>query len=75
LLRRTPVNSSTLKSAGYDNSVLEIEFQDGSVYRYFGVPVEVAQAFMASTSKGQHFVAFIRGQYEFEKAEPEAPQI
>lgn len=65
---RTPIRSSTLKSAGYADGILEVEFQNGAVYRYFGVPVEVAGAFMASESKGQHFVKYIRGRYEFEQS-------
>jgi hypothetical protein len=71
-MSRTPVNSSTFKSAGYAFGVLEIEFHNGEVYRYFQIPAEVAQAFMASESKGQYFVTVIRGRYEFEKAEPGA---
>lgn len=66
-MQRIPISSSTLKSAGYVGGVLEIEFRDGSVYRYLNVPAEVAQAFMTSDSKGRHFVRFIRGHYEFEK--------
>ena len=66
---RTPITSSTLKSAGYNAGVFEVEFHDGSVYRYFDVPAEVAEAFLASDSNGHHFVTFIRGQYKFEKVE------
>lgn len=67
-MQRIPISSSTLKSAGYADGLLELEFQDGSVYRYLDVPAEIAQAFMASDSKGRHFVKFIRGRYEFQKA-------
>ena len=74
-MQRTPLNSTSVKSAGYAEGILEIEFQDGSVYRYFKVPSEVAQSFMASESKGHHFVTFIRGHYEFEKAEPEVSGV
>lgn len=69
MLRRTPITSSTLKSAGYAEGVLEVEFKDGSVYRYSDVPAEVAEAFLASDSKGHYLVTFIRGRYEFEKVE------
>ena len=68
-MQRTPITSSTLKSAAYAKGVLEVEFQEGSVYRYFDVPAEVAEAFLASDSKGHHLVTFIRGRYRFEKVE------
>lgn len=64
--QRTPIASSTLKSAGYADGVLEVEFHNGSVYRYLDVPADVAEAFLASDSKGHHFVTFIRGRYKFE---------
>lgn len=64
-MQRTPIISSTLKSVGYEEGVLEVEFADGSVYRYLDVPDHEAKAFIASESKGHHFVAFIRGRYEF----------
>jgi len=67
--QRTPIRSSTLKSAGYADGVLEISFKDGSVYRYFDVPAEVAEAFLASDSKGHYFVTFILGRDEFAKVE------
>ena len=48
---------------------MEVEFHDGAVYRYFEVPAEVAEAFLASDSKGHYFVTFIRGRYEFLRVE------
>jgi KTSC domain-containing protein len=66
-MQRTPIKSTSIKSAGYSEGILEIEFQDGSVYRYTDVPAEAAQAFMASDSKGRHFMEFIRDQYESEE--------
>ncbi len=68
-MQRTYLTSSTLKSAGYAEGVLEVEFHDGAVYRYFEVPAEVAEAFLASDSKGHYFVTFIRGRYEFLRVE------
>jgi KTSC domain len=68
-MQRIPIISTTLKSAGYADSILEIEFHDGAIYHYFDVPAEVAKSFMESESKGQHFVTRIRERYEFARVE------
>ena len=41
-MQRQPVESSMLRSAGFDSerSILELEFNNGRVYRYFGVSRE-----------------------------------
>jgi KTSC domain len=72
-MTRTPVASSTLKSIGYADGILEVEFPNGSVYRYFGVSKETVAALMASESKGQHFVKFIRGRYHCEESTETQP--
>lgn len=64
---RKPLSSSVLKSASYEDGVLQLEFKHGDVYRYFDVPAETVDAFLASESKGQHFSKFIRDRYRFEK--------
>jgi KTSC domain-containing protein len=60
---RIPVSSTELASIGYEeaNSVLEVEFRKGGVYRYFEVPVEVFKELMAAPSKGSYFNRVIRG--------------
>jgi len=64
-MERTPVKSSQLVSVGYDPTehVLEIEFQDGGIYHYFGVPPAVHSALMKAHSHGKYFNATIKGQY------------
>lgn len=66
---RKPVTSSNLKSVGYDpeSAMLEIEFQDGSVYQYRGVPQNVHQALMAAASLGSFLHKHIRGKYSYHK--------
>lgn len=53
-MRRKPLESSSLRSVGYDEAtaVLEVEFDGGAVYRYFAVPKKVHDALMAAPSKG-----------------------
>jgi hypothetical protein len=62
---RIPVQSDAIRSIGYDGqSILEIEFEDGAVYRYHGVPPDVHDAFMYADSKGKFFQQYLRDQYE-----------
>ncbi len=69
-MRREQVTSSNLKSVGYDRAqrLLEIEFQNGRVYRYHGVPPEEYEALMQADSKGRYFIGNIRDAYQHEKA-------
>lgn len=68
-MERQEVTSTNLKSVGYDPSLqmLEIEFQDGSVYRYFGVPEEEHRGLLEAESKGRYFIYNIRDRYRYEK--------
>ena len=66
---RTYVASSNLKSVGYDegSEVLEVEFYDGRVYHYFGVPPEVHRALIDADSHGKYLAAEIKGKYRYER--------
>lgn len=71
-MHRTSVNSSSLKSVGYDAAchILEIEFNNGSVYQYYGVPESVYQGLMSAGSHGEYFDQEIKkGGYDFERIE------
>lgn len=66
---RTPVESSSIRSVGYDASTrtLEVEFVTGPVYKYLDVPGEEHEALMAASSKGVHFNERIRNEYRFRR--------
>ena len=66
-MERQPVSSSNLRSVGYDrdSSVLEIQFQTGSVYQYVGLPESVYRALLAAGSKGSFFNANIKGTFPY----------
>ena len=68
-MRRVPVESHAITSVGYDRAtnVLEIEFVDGDVYRYFAVPRRVHQELLAADSLGRYFQAQIRDRYGYER--------
>jgi KTSC domain-containing protein len=63
-LLRQVVDSSSLRSIGYDGptQTLEIQF-DGSVYRYLGVPSEVWLGLKQAKSKGKFFQTHVRDRY------------
>lgn len=51
-MNRTPVSSSNLQAVGYDPATrtLEIEFLNGGLYSYSGVPASVHASLMAASS-------------------------
>ena len=68
-MTRTPVDSSNIKSLGYDNEskALEVEFTNGAVYRYSGVGKRTFEELMETKSKGAFFHENIRGKYSYER--------
>ena len=46
---------------------LELEFQDGSVYQYYGVPEFLHEQFMQASSKGQFLNQYIRNAYPYSR--------
>jgi hypothetical protein len=66
-MKRTAVDSSMMASVGYDRArkTLEIEFQTGDVYEYFGVPYDVFRALLDAASMGRFFHAEIDRVYDF----------
>lgn len=56
-MERKRINSSNIRSVGYDarNRVLEIEFSNGGIYQYAGVSEEVHRRFVNSPSAGSYF--------------------
>lgn len=66
-MQRIPVQSSNLCSVGYDEATrtLEIEFNNGSIYRYYGVPPSVYRGLMSALSHGKYFHQHIRDVYRY----------
>lgn len=63
---REVVDSSSLRSVGYDasTSTLEVEFHNGRVYHYRPVPKEMWRSLRQAKSKGQYFQALVRDHFE-----------
>lgn len=53
---RQQVSSSNIASIGFDpaTNTLEVEFHDGSIYQYFGLPDHVYSELMGASSKGKY---------------------
>jgi hypothetical protein len=64
-MRRRLVNSSSLRSVGYDSRsrTLEIEFHHTGVYQYYDVPKAVLEEMLAQNSLGAYFNTRIRDIY------------
>ncbi len=62
---RENVESTALISIGYSKRLraLELEFHDGSIYRYLGVPVGVFLELEAAESRAGYYNGRIRGKY------------
>ena len=67
-MQRTPVKSSTLVSVGFDDGILEVEFKNGDVYRYYGVPSGTYAGLMTAPSKGSYLDRFVKKRnFRYEK--------
>jgi hypothetical protein len=64
-IARAPVNSSVIRSIGYDAdlAVLEVEFVSDQVYRYHFVLRRTWNELMQAESKGRYFDAHIRQRF------------
>jgi len=68
-MNRTPVSSSNINSVGYDNNgILEVEFNSGSIYRYYSIPPVIYHNLMTAKSHGHYFDEHIKkSRYPYEK--------
>ena len=67
------VESSTVATVGYDQAseLLELAFQSGAIYQYFGVPGAIHEELLDAPSKGCYFNWRIRGQYPYAQVSEE----
>ena len=68
-LNRMPVQSSNLRSVGYDpkTRVLEIEFHSGGIYGYSNVPENIHSTLINAPSKGKYFARYIKDKFPTNK--------
>jgi len=66
---REPVVSTSIASIGFDadDRLLEVEFVNGSIYRYRDVEEDVYERFLAAASKGAFLNEHIKDAYLCER--------
>lgn len=64
-----PVKSTNIAKIGHDEKTeeLQIEFKDGAVYAYDGVPAFAHRELIEAKSIGGHFHKLIKSKYKFRK--------
>ncbi|MET9316655.1 KTSC domain-containing protein [Kribbella sp. NPDC003505] len=63
-MRRRPVNSSSVRSVGWSDGTLELEYVNGYVYQYLDVPQPEYAALMAAPSIGSYVNKHIKPYYD-----------
>jgi hypothetical protein len=71
-MKRIPVKSSNIKSIGWENGTLEVEFHSGGTYHYHNVPASEHAKLLAEDSRpggsvGAHFARHIKTRHGFSK--------
>lgn len=64
-MNRTPVKSSNIASIGWNEFVLQVEFNTGAVYEYMDVPYQIYLDLLNAESVGKHFNMFVKGEFSF----------
>ncbi len=62
-MNRQSVSSSNIRSIGYNNRVLEVEFNQGSIYQYRDVPETLYHDLMNASSHGSFFAKYIKNSF------------
>ncbi len=64
-----PVNSSNLRSVGYNpmSETLTIQFHYGHIYEYYHVPQYVYNGLMLASSKGEYHHRYIKNSYPYKR--------
>ena len=73
-MKRKEVESSNIRSIGWSNNTLEIEFNNG-IYQYLPVDKVIYRTMMDAESKGKYFHEYIKGQFEVKKLEGQAIRL
>jgi hypothetical protein len=64
-MRRRPVNSSSVRSIGWSDGTLELEYVNGYIYQYLDVPQPTYAALLVASSIGAYVNEHIKPYYDF----------
>ena len=59
------VKSDLIRSVGYEDNMLEIQFYDGYVFRYLDVPENIYDELLTSDRLGTYYYREINTKYKF----------
>jgi KTSC domain len=73
-MERSPLTSSSVASAGYDDAtlVLEIEFTSGRIYQFEDVPRGVFDWLLRTPNKGSYVARMINNKFRYRDVTPRA---
>lgn len=57
------VKSKSIASIGYENEQMQINFRNGEILVFQGIPVQLFNNFMIARQKGKFYGIYIRGKY------------
>ena len=69
-MQRQPVELEAVNSIGHQETVLEVEFSDGRVYRYFPVPESTYRDLMNADSIGNFVATKIKPNFDVQRIGP-----
>lgn len=61
------VESSNIEAIAYENETLYVKYLNGSVYKFYKVPKQIYDGFLAAPSKGQFMNNRIKGAFSYIK--------
>ena len=64
-MRRRLVNSSSVRSVGWSDGTLELEYVNGSIYQYDDVPQTTFAALLAAPSIGAYVNTHIKPYFDY----------
>ena len=64
---RKSVNSTNIRSIGYYGTTLEVEFHNGGIYQYFGVPEHHYGYMISHAHPGTYLAAHVKNVYRYSK--------
>jgi len=69
---RCPIQSSLLAAVGYCpvTCIFDVELRDGSLYRYYGVPVHICWNLLGADSKGRYFNQYVKVAFPYQRVNP-----
>lgn len=68
-MKREPCQFNDATSVGFEKNskTLEVEFRNGAIYQFFGVPEDVVAALLGKAGTETSLLQLIKGKYRFSK--------